>query len=86
MNKGFLKIALLSAVCASMPLSFTSCKDYDDDIDNLQNQINAINTSIADLKKVIEDGAIINSVEKTADGIVVNTTKGSSLSPTVKTA
>lgn len=27
MNKGFLKIALLSAVCASMPASFTSWKD-----------------------------------------------------------
>ena len=76
MNKRYLKIALLSAVCASMPVSFTSCKDYDSDIDNLQGQIDGIKTTVDGLKQKIEDGAIITSVEKTAEGIVVKTDKG----------
>lgn len=33
----------LAALCLAGPL--TGCKDYDDDIDNLQNQINGISTS-----------------------------------------
>lgn len=76
MNKRYLKVALLAAVCASMPFSFTSCKDYDDDINNLQNQINAVNTSVAELKKIVEDGTVITAIEKTADGILVKTNKG----------
>lgn len=73
MKKNLLSFALLLAAC-SVPL--TSCTDYQDDIDHLQNQINAINTNVASLQKIIEDGAIITSVEKTADGIVVRTSKG----------
>lgn len=64
MNKGLLKIALLSMVCASMPAAITSCKDYDDDIDNLDNkdqdlqkQISAIQTEIANLKSTAEEAA-----------------------------
>ncbi len=76
MNKGFLKIALLSAMCASMPFSFYSCKDYDDDIDNLQNQINSVKTSVDALQQKIEDGTVITGVEKTANGILVKTDKG----------
>lgn len=64
MNKGLLKIALLSMVCASMPAAITSCKDYDDDIDNLDNkdqdlqkQLAALQTEIANLKGIAEQAA-----------------------------
>ena len=64
MNKGLLKIALLSMVCASMPAAITSCKDYDDDIDTLDNkdqdlqkQISAIQAEIANLKSTAEEAA-----------------------------
>lgn len=73
MKKSFLSIGLLLAACA---LPLTSCSDYQDDIDNLQDQINAINTTVAGLQKLIDDGAIILSVEKTSDGIIVTTNKG----------
>lgn len=53
MNKGLLKLALLSMVCASMPMAITSCKDYDGDIDNLhktddglQDQINKLSEAL----------------------------------------
>lgn len=64
MNKGLLKIALLSMVCASMPAAITSCKDYDDDINtltdkdqDLQKQISAIQAEIANLKSTAEEAA-----------------------------
>lgn len=62
MNKGLLKIALLSMVCASMPAAITSCKDYDDDIDNLDNkdkdlqaQITAIQAAVESLKSQAQE-------------------------------
>ena len=54
MNKRFLKIALLSAVCASMPLSFTSCKDYDDDITEINTNAYGLSKQIAALQTALE--------------------------------
>lgn len=63
MKKTFLSVALLSTMALSMPLSFTSCKDYDDDIteingttDDLQNQLETIQAAI-DSNKAIADAA-----------------------------
>jgi len=62
MNKGLLKLALLSVVCASMPAAMTSCKDYDDDISGLektdgtlQSQISALEAALADAKSGAEN-------------------------------
>ena len=59
MNKGILKIALLSLVCAAMPASFTSCKNYDDDINNLQDQLDVVRATIGQLQAKIDAGAVI---------------------------
>lgn len=77
MNKKHLKVALLSLMCTSMALSYTSCKDYDDDITNLQEQIDANKDAITSINSQIANGAILTSVAKTADGkgIVVTVTK-----------
>lgn len=63
MKKTFLSVALLSTMALSMPLSFTSCKDYDNDIseingttDDLQNQLKTIQAAI-DSNKAIADAA-----------------------------
>lgn len=37
MRKHFLKVSLIGLLAVSMPMSFTSCKDYDDDIEALEN-------------------------------------------------
>lgn len=78
MNKGILKIALLSLVCASMPASFTSCKDYDDDINKLQGQIDAVKATVDQLQAKIDAGAVITSVTATGNGIVVTLSDGKS--------
>lgn len=54
MNKRFLKIALLSAMCVSMPLSFTSCKDYDDDITEINTNADGLSEQVATLQKALE--------------------------------
>lgn len=40
--------------------TFVSCKDYDDDIDNLQGQIDKIATSLTDLQAKV--GSFVKSV------------------------
>lgn len=40
MNKKFLSVTLFSALMLGTAGTFTSCKDYDDDIKELQDQMN----------------------------------------------
>ena len=42
MNKKFLSAILFGALMVSSTGTFVSCKDYDDDIDNLQGQIDKL--------------------------------------------
>ena len=42
MNKKFLSVILFSALMVGTAGTFTSCKDYDDDIENLQGQIDMV--------------------------------------------
>ncbi|MDE6334490.1 MAG: hypothetical protein K2L77_07570, partial [Muribaculaceae bacterium] len=68
MNKDLLKIALLSLVCASMPASFTSCKDYDDDINRLNKEVAENKSAIDNIAQKVSQGGVITSVVPTADG------------------
>lgn len=68
MNKGLLKIALLSVVCGSMPVAFTSCKDYDDDIDRLNKEVAENKTAIDNISQLVSQGGVIKSVAPSADG------------------
>ena len=68
MNKGLLKIALLSVVCASMPAVFTSCKDYDDDIERLNKEVAENKSAIDNISQKVSQGGVITSVVPSADG------------------
>ena len=76
MNKGLLRAALLSVVCASMPAAMTSCKDYDDDINNLQSQIDALRVDVDKLVGLIESGKVITDVKTTSNGVVFTLSDG----------
>lgn len=71
-----MKIALYLTVCASMPASFTSCKDYDDDINNLQDQIDGIKVDVQKLQDLIAQGSVITGVKDTANGIAFTLSDG----------
>ena len=71
-NVKLVKYVLLCAISLGVTSTvFTSCKDYDDDIDNLQSQINGINTSIEELKGMIKEGKTITNVTETAEGVTI---------------
>lgn len=78
MNKGLLKLALLTAVCASMPVVMPSCSDYDDDISNLQQQIDGIKVDVDKLSSLIAQGNVITGVDKTSEGITFTLSNGQS--------
>ena len=50
MNKKFRSVILFSALMVGTAGTFTSCKDYDDDIDQINNELTGIKASISDLQ------------------------------------
>lgn len=86
MRKDFVKVMLLGALTLST-VTYVGCKDYDDDISNLQEQVDANKASIADLQKFVNEGKWVKSVESINGGFrltfsdgknydIVNGTKG----------
>ena len=50
MNKKFLSAILFGALMVSSTGTFVSCKDYDDDIDRIDNTLNDLKSQIAALE------------------------------------
>lgn len=82
MKKKFLSVVLLSALMIGAAGMFTACKDYDDDIKKLQEQIDANTAAISQINSVIQSGGVITSVTSTADGVQVTLSNGSSFTLT----
>ena len=73
MRKKYLSAFLFGALLFASAGTFTSCKDYDDDINNLQEQINTIASSLNDLKTKVESMGGVKDVTF-ADGVLTVTT------------
>ena len=73
MRKKYLSALLFGALLFASAGTFTSCKDYDDDINNLQEQINTIASSLNDLKTKVESMGGVKDVTF-ADGVLTVTT------------
>lgn len=82
MNKKFINGLLLATLVVGSAGSFTSCKDYDDDIDNLQSQIDAINVDLGKLQEELRSGKVITSVAETSTGIAITLSDGKVLNLT----
>ena len=54
MNKKFLSVILFSALMVGTAGTFTSCKDYDDDIESLDNRVSAVEKLVSDLQAKID--------------------------------
>ena len=68
MRKKYLSALLFGAFLFASTGTFTSCKDYDDDITNLQTQVDGIKADLEDLQGIVNAGAVITSVETITDG------------------
>ena len=62
--------------------SLTSCKDYDDDIQNLQGQIDAIKKAIESIQALINSGSVITNVEQTTNDVKVTLSNSTSFNLT----
>ena len=76
MKRKYFSALLMGALTIASVSTFTSCKDYDDDISNLQSQIDALSKTLSELQTKINDGGILKSVESDGNGgIIVTVTK-----------
>ena len=64
MNKKFLSAILFGALMVSSTGTFVSCKDYDDDIDEINKELTDIKSKLSDLEsKVTTGGAYVTKIE-----------------------
>lgn len=77
MNKKFINGFLLASLVVGSGGILSSCKDYDDDIDQLRQEVAVNKSAIEDINSKIAAGAILESVEPNATntGIIVTVTK-----------
>ena len=71
MNKKYFSVLLMGAMTVATVGTVTSCKDYDDDISNLQEQIDKLSETIKNIKTQINNGAILTSVTPTENGMTI---------------
>ena len=85
MNKKFLSAILFGALMVTSTGTFVSCKDYDDDIDQINNTLNDLKSQIAALQTAVDNGDYVTGVTKTADGkgLTFTFSKGSPVTVTL---
>ena len=71
MNKKFLSAILFGALMVSSTGTFVSCKDYDDDIDQINNTLNDLKSQIAALQTEVSNGNWVTSLTPTDGGFTV---------------
>ena len=71
MNKKFLSAVLFGALMVTSTGTFVSCKDYDDDIDRIDNTLNDLKSQIAALQTAVDNGKWITDVTPTSDGLTI---------------
>ena len=71
MKKRFFGILLMGAMVVASMSTFTSCKDYDDDINALKERIDANSQAIGEIQKLISNGGVVTSVTPIENGVRV---------------
>ncbi|WP_298074919.1 hypothetical protein [uncultured Bacteroides sp.] len=71
MNKKYLSVILFGTLMLGTTGTFTSCKDYDDDITNLQTQVDGIKADLKALQAKVDAGKYVTNVTKSGVGIVI---------------
>ncbi|WP_289119545.1 PL29 family lyase N-terminal domain-containing protein [uncultured Bacteroides sp.] len=79
MNKKFLSVILFSALMVGSTGTFVSCKDYDDDINGLQEQIDANKKQIDDILAAINGKKFIESYTPVEGGYLLTFAGGETL-------
>ena len=87
MNKKFLSAILFGVLMVSSTGTFVSCKDYDDDIDEINKELTDLKSKLSDLEsKVNAGGAYVTKIESVDGGFKVSVSDGTSYNLTVASA
>lgn len=68
MRKRFVKVVLFGALALATTTSFISCKDYDDDIKRIDDQVSQITQSLNDLKTAVGNNGVKSVTYDAATG------------------
>ena len=83
MRKKYLSALLFGALLVTSAGTFTSCKDYDDDINNLQEQITANADAIKALEELVKNGKYVTAVAMEGQVITFTFSDGSTTPITI---
>ena len=78
MRKKYLSALLFGALLFASAGTFTSCKDYDDDIDGLRTEITDLKSAIEELQAKIGDGKFVTNVAANGQGLTITWNDGNS--------
>ena len=76
MRKKYLSALLFGALLFASTGTFTSCKDYDDDINNLNQRVDQIAADLNDLKTKVDALGCVESIEFSNGQLIVHTASG----------
>ena len=62
MNKKFLSAILFGALMVTSTGTFVSCKDYDDDIDSLNEKVDKLTKDLSELQAQLENMSQLSSM------------------------
>lgn len=79
MKKKFTRVALFAAMTFAIGASFVGCKDYDDDIDALNDKVTGIEKSISDIESAMQSGKYITGYVSTENGYELSLSDGTKL-------
>ena len=75
MKRKYFSALLMGALTIASVSTFTSCKDYDDDISGLQSQIDELSKIVKDIQSQIDNGAILTDVTNVENGVKISLKK-----------
>lgn len=78
MKRKYFSALLMGALTIASVSTFTSCKDYDDDISSLQSQIDKLNEMVSKIQGQIDNGAILTGVSPVENGVKLTLSNGDS--------
>ena len=85
MNKKFLSAILFGALMVTSTGTFVSCKDYDDDIDEINGKIDKIETTLSELESKIGDKGVTSVTFDEKTGVLTVVDGTGSHTYTIKT-
>ena len=85
MRKKYLSALLFGALLFASAGTFTSCKDYDDDIDGLRTEITDLKSAITELQNAVQKGKYVTAVSGNGNVITFTFSDGSTTPITVET-